>query len=118
MRDENPKRTMGAGGFLPKTGPPPGLYLLYVNGAGTDFEEVERAVAKVPNHPLGPMCWLVLPAPQGIREFADAVSMAMPSAAERAEVLLCHLSGSTIFHNNQDGWGAVAWLKKHLLTRT
>jgi len=119
MNDENLKPQMSSGAFLPASKvPPPGIYLLYVNGDGVDFEKVQQLVGAFPHYVLGPLCWLVRPPQQEIQSFSDAVSLAMPSGGDRAEVLLCHLSGSSIFHNNEAGWGLVPWLVKNTLSRT
>ena len=103
---------MKARAIFPPSGPKSGPYLFYLAGGGVNFEQVQRLVETVPNYQLGPFCWIILPPTNRIREFSDAVSMALPTENDKAEALLCHLSHSAVFHRNSGGLGLVEWLKE------
>jgi hypothetical protein len=92
---------------------PDGPYLLYATGDGVDFERLQSEVDKVPHFQLGPFSWLVLPPARGVHAFSEAVSWALPLEDGKAELLLCHLSKSSILHGNAGGLGLDAWLREH-----
>ena len=112
MPHEHLKPLMKARAVFPPSGPKPGPYLFYLAGEGVNFEQVQHLVETVPNYQLGPFCWVIFPPTSRIREFADAVSMVLPTRSDKAEAFLCHLSHSAIFHRNGGGLGLVEWLKE------
>jgi hypothetical protein len=112
MNHKNLKSLEKSGAVLPGGVPTPGLYLLSLIGDGIDIEKLRNLVETVPHFQIAPLCWILLPPSQGIREFADSASLALASEGSKAEVLLCHLSASAIFHVTGGGLGLAAWLEK------
>jgi len=97
------------------SGNPPdtGAYLLFATGEDVNWDLLYRELKAVPYFELGPYCWLVIPPPQEIRRFSEALSMALPLDDGKAELLLYHLSTFSILHGNAGGLGLADWLKKH-----
>ena len=89
-----------------------GPHLLYITGAGVDFQIVQAVLESVPHFVLGPFCWIVRP-PRDRAKFAEKLKAALPALPEKSELLLCPISDARIFHGKQGGFGLSAWLKEH-----